>query len=415
MLSTIAVLRFIFAKIVVKSKCQRSFLEELFSLLPAIRGRFTFVNLSRYSHLAESTFRRNYSKYFDWLAFNYAILELSLESCRSPLIAAIDASFIPKAGKHTFGLDKFWSGCASKSKKGLEISSLALIDVSTSQAWTLDVCQTPSGLSTKEGNTSDYTRINVYMEQVLDCLPYLKRVRYIVADGYYAKTKVFNAISGINKELITKLRPDANMKYPIDTQTKQGKVHGNRKYDGKVNWKDTKLNKWIAVGKHPTHKHIEIYTQELYHLQFKRRFKIVLLRNTKTNKYVILASTDLRQSALEILDYYRLRFQIEFLFRDAKQFTGLNHCQAREQHKLDFHFNMSLAAINLYQLQMQMNQNKSKSMNSFVRKAYNTKVIQLLFDQIKSETDLGVFLDLKHPVIQKVVNLGQVNYKKNVS
>jgi hypothetical protein len=38
---------------------------------------------------------------------------------------------------------------------------------------------------------------------------------------------------------------------------------------------------------------------------------------------------------------YRLRFQIEFLYRDAKQFTGLNDCQARSPSKLNFH-NMSL-------------------------------------------------------------------------
>ena len=109
------------------------------------------------------------------------------------------------------------------------------------------------------------------------------------------------------------------------------------------------------------------------------------------------------------------RFQIEFLFRDAKQFMGLNHCQTRDQHKLDFHFNVSLAAVNLYQLQMQLNQTKNKSMNSFIRKTYNTKVIKLVFKQIKSKADLSEFLDLKYPLIQKVINLGQINYKKNNS
>jgi hypothetical protein len=35
------------------------------------------------------------------------------------------------------------------------------------------------------------------------------------------------------------------------------------------------------------------------------------------------------------------------LFRDAKQYTGLNHCQARSENKLDFHFNASLTAVSL--------------------------------------------------------------------
>ena len=164
---------------------------------------------------------------------------------RSPqphLIAAIDASFITKSGKHTFGLDKFWSGCIGKTQKGLEISALGLINVSTGKSWILDVCQTPSGLANKEDKASNYSRIDVYIEQIGDCLPYLQNVRYIVADGYYAKTKVFNAIWGMNKHLITKLRPDANMKYLIETQEKEETVHGNRKYDGKVNWKNTNLD-----------------------------------------------------------------------------------------------------------------------------------------------------------------------------
>ena len=51
--------------------------------------------------------------------------------------------------------------------------------------------------------------------------------------------------------------------------------------------------------------------------------------------------------AEEILEIYQTRFQIEFLYRDAKQYTGLTHCQARNKEKLDFHFNASLTAVNL--------------------------------------------------------------------
>lgn len=413
MLSTITVLGLIFAKIDGISKCQQKFLKELFTLLPSIRGRFNFVNFARYSPLNESTFRRNYTKYFDWLSFNYAMIQLGMSSPTDILIAAVDASFISKAGKCTYGLDKFWSGCASRAKKGLEISTIALVNVCTGVAWTLDVTQTPSGLAAKEGKKNEYTRIDFYLEQIWDCLPLLTAVTYIVADGYYAKTKVFDAILQMNKQLITKLRPDANMKYLIGTAKKKRKVHGNTKYNGKVNWKDLDLNKWIDMGLHPDQNHIHIYTQELYHVHFKRRLKVVLLLNTKTQTYVLLASTNLFQSALEVLKYYRLRFQIEFLFRDAKQFTGLNHCQARDEHKLDFHFNMSLSAVNLYQLQMQLNKTSPKSLNSFIRKAYNTRVVSLLFDELNSQAELNEFLDIQHPVVQKVLDLGQVTYKKS--
>lgn len=51
--------------------------------------------------------------------------------------------------------------------------------------------------------------------------------------------------------------------------------------------------------------------------------------------------------AATIVRYYRLRFQIEFIYRDAKQFTALQNCQVRSQNKLDFHFNMALTATNV--------------------------------------------------------------------
>ena len=97
------------------------------------------------------------------------------------------------------------------------------------------------------------------------------------------------------------------------------------------------LSRWHKVGPHPQHEHITLYTQRLYAKRFGRSLQVVLLLDTRTNKYVLLASTDLTQSATEIAYYYHLRFQIEILFRDAKQFTGLTQCQARSADKLDYH------------------------------------------------------------------------------
>ncbi len=75
---------------------------------------------------------------------------------------------------------------------------------------------------------------------------------------------------------------------------------------------------------------------------------IVYTKNSKNIwSHKIYFSTDLEQNWEEILEMYRMRFQIEFLYRDAKQFTGLNNCEARSRKKLNFHWNMSLTAINL--------------------------------------------------------------------
>ena len=61
----------------------------------------------------------------------------------------------------------------------------------------------------------------------------------------------------------------------------------------------------------------------------------------------VYMSTDTEQSAEEIVHAYRCRFQQEFIFRDAKQFSGLEEGQARDWLKIDFHLNASMTVVNL--------------------------------------------------------------------
>jgi len=87
------------------------------------------------------------------------------------------------------------------------------------------------------------------------------------------------------------------------------------------------------------------------------------LVNTRAGRYVVLAFTDTEQPAREIVRFYQLRFQIELIFRDAKQLAGLCHCQARSQEKIDFHLNMSLAAVYVARLEILLYR-QVESMNS---------------------------------------------------
>jgi hypothetical protein len=95
---------------------------------------------------------------------------------------------------------------------------------------------------------------------------------------------------------------------------------------------------------------IKIYSAVVNSKAFKRDIKLAVAIFYKDGKEIarkLYFSTDLEQKGVKIVRYYRSRFQIEFLYRDAKQFTGLTTCQARSENKLDFHFNAALTAINL--------------------------------------------------------------------
>jgi hypothetical protein len=379
---------------------QKKFFMEIIFVLFAMRGRANFTNMARYTTYHEHTIRRNYDKAVDFVTLNLATLR---SVGASNLIGVFDCSFIPKSGKQTYGLDKFWSGCDNKAKQGLEISVVGCIDTRRKQAWTVDVQQTPAGLASEMAETEErYTRVNFYLDQVDDLVRYpdFPDISHWVSDGYYAKTKVFDRMELLGKYLLTKLRCDANLKYFAEGKQRNGTRGKFKTYDGKVKYDD--LRRFIDEGRHPKHPHLHMYRQVVYGVQFKRTLNVVILLNTKTQKYVVLASTDLTQDALTIVNLYKLRFQIEFIFRDAKQFTGLTQCQSRQKDRLHFHFNLSCSAVNIARAEMDLFKTAS-SMNSYIRKAYNTRVVERIIDNL----DLGAKFDINTcPEIQEVINWG---------
>jgi hypothetical protein len=379
---------------------QKKFFMEIIFVLFAMRGRANFTNMARYTTYHEHTIRRNYDKAVDFVTLNLATLR---SVGASNLIGVFDCSFIPKSGKQTYGLDKFWSGCDNKAKQGLEISVVGCIDTRRKQAWTVDVQQTPAGLASEMAETEErYTRVNFYLDQVDDLVRYpdFPDISHWVSDGYYAKTKVFDRMELLGKYLLTKLRCDANLKYFAEGKQRNGTRGKFKTYDGKVKYDD--LRRFIDEGRHPKHPHLHMYRQVVYGVQFKRTLNVVILLNTKTQKYVVLASTDLTQDAITIVNLYKLRFQIEFIFRDAKQFTGLTQCQSRQKDRLHFHFNLSCSAVNIARAEMDLFKTAS-SMNSYIRKAYNTRVVERIIDNL----DLGAKFDINTcPEIQEVINWG---------
>ena len=123
---------------------QRKFLATLFVTILVLRGRVNFRNLSRYCDYSERTIARQFREPFDWPDFHQRVLMTAFDS-HAELVSAHDASFIPKSGKQTFGLGHFFNGCASRAERGLEISTLAVVDVTRRCALTLAVSQTPPG------------------------------------------------------------------------------------------------------------------------------------------------------------------------------------------------------------------------------------------------------------------------------
>jgi DDE superfamily endonuclease len=126
------------------SRPTQKFVQEVLATWLAVRGRFNFANLSRYSAWHERTFRRGFARGFSWGEFNQRLLTITI-LVQHELIAALDASFVKKSGKHTTGLGMFFNGCAGRVEKGLELSLLSLIDVTAQTSYALQAWQTMTG------------------------------------------------------------------------------------------------------------------------------------------------------------------------------------------------------------------------------------------------------------------------------
>jgi DDE superfamily endonuclease len=379
-------------------KPQHKFVTHLLGLMLMLPGHATFRNMSRYSPYHERTFARWYGRNFDWVSLNQAaIIEVVPPEHDQALV--MDASFVPKSGKHTYGLDRFWNGSHSRAEKGLELSTLAWLDITDNCAYCLSVEQTPPSAATVD---LEATRMDIYLDQLSRVVKVhdLRFLRYVVTDGAYSKQKFVAGVRGLELHQIGKLRADANLRYLYQGPKRPGP--GRQKtYDGKVNWRD--LSRFERLETED--EHIVLYHQVLNHVQLQCNLQVVVVVHTQRNRYAVLFSTDVHLEPQRLYRYYKARFQIEFLFRDAKQFTGLSDCQARSQAKRDFHFNASLSAVTFAKLEARQQTghcDQAFSMASLKRRAFN----QHLIDRICEHLANGQSLEKSSPDYEILCNYG---------
>lgn len=353
---------------------RKEFVTEILILFLCIKGRINFLQLGRFGKHKEQRYRQQFEKQFDFLTFNK---ELILSQGSGRYAIAFDPSYISKAGKHTPGVGYFWSGCANRAKWGLEIGGLAAIDIHNNTAFHLEAVQT---MVDKEQSLSDW-----YANVVSERKTQLHGISpYLVADAWFAKCSFVDQVIKNDMHVISRLRDDANLRYLY-----QGKHTGKRgrpkKYDGKVDNANINMSHFELVSKD---KQAVIHSAIVYCISLKRNIKVVhALCSTEKGKqsHKLYFSTDINMSASDILKFYQSRFQIEFLYRDGKQHTGLTHCQARSESKLHFHFNASLTAINLakicHWLSIPKEHRKTFSMTDIKTINHNALQLNLFFDK----------------------------------
>jgi hypothetical protein len=346
------------------NKPRKDFIINVLWHILSIKGKINFLQLGRFSPYSEQTYRNQFEKKFDFFSFNEQLIGQVAPGER---ILALDPSYIPKAGKSTYGRGEYWSGVAKAAKWGLDICGFAVVDIANNTALHLNAWQTPSA---DELVKKGLTLLTYYASLVVTNAKKFKEFSdYMVADAYFSKKPFVDAVLSSGLHLISRLRDDSVLKYKY-TGKPTGKKGAPKKFNGQVDVKNIDT-KYFSLDL--STEVIKIYSAVVYSKAFKRDIKLAIAIFSKNGKEVarkLYFSTDLKQEGEKIVCYYRSRFQIEFLYRDAKQFTGLTSCQARSKNKLDFHFNATLTAVNL--AKQDWLSNKSNTPKPFSMSDYKT-------------------------------------------
>lgn len=384
------------------NKWRKDFIVEVFCLFISIKGRINFLQLARYGDYGEQRYRQQFEESFDFFTFNK---ELAISSGSKSFAIAFDPSYISKSGKKTPGLDWFWSGCAGKAKWGLEIGGIAAIDLENKTAFHLEAIQTPAGdgLDAENLNLLEwYAKLITHRkESLLSISPYL------VADAFFSKKPFMDKILQAKMHLISRLRDDADLRY-IYSGAPTGKKGRPKKYSGKIVF-DQLDYRYFELLVHDGKENF--YCATVYSKALKRNIKLVIME-TLTDKMKLIRKlyfcTDLVMHGMHIYNHYHNRFQIEFLYRDGKQYTGLTDCQARDTRKLHFHFNSSLTAINIAKVAHWLTEPKETrgafSMADIKTMYHNTLLLNRFFEVFAVSPN-----SIKNPnAVKELINFGKI-------
>ncbi|MBD2705444.1 transposase [Spirosoma sp. BT702] len=339
------------------TKPRIQFLTHALHIFLSLKSRINFLMIARYSDTyTEQTARYHFEDYHDFTTMNATYLH---QHGSGHYLLAFDASYLPKSGTKTPGLGKYWSGCAGRALLGLELGLLSAIDVDYHTAFHLDAALTP-GPAERAGK--DISLIDHYAQVVLWSAPKLLNLSsYLAVDAYFAKKNFIDRIqAGSALEIISLLRQDANLRYLYSGPRRTGKG-APKQYDGKIDLKNPDLNRFELVSESATER---VYTALVNCVFLKRTIRLAYVQqvgiNGSVQSYRAYFSTALKLAGLDLVRYYRLRYQQEFLIRDAKQHTGLSHSQARSVNKLEFHTNLALSAINVAKVEGGLRANQAE-------------------------------------------------------
>lgn len=335
------------------------------------------------------TVQRFFNTSIAWSKVHWCLIRHCFLAAGDVLILAGDETVVTKSGKKTHGLDRFFSSLYRKTVPGLSFFTFSLISTKRRASFPLMTQQMIH--SEEETSTEELVSVEQSIKdknknkpeiknnrgrpkgsknknkEDIELSPYLcfiqdmlKKVMqlvgndillvYVVFDGAFGHNGALQMAKQCGLHLISKLHRNSALYFPYS-----GKYSGRgkrKKYGDRLNYdnipkeylKETACEKSIQT---------EIYQITLLHKLFPQKLNVVIIIKTNlvthAKSHVILFSSDLGLPYRKLIDYYSLRFQIEFNFRDAKQYWGLEDFMNVKKVSVNNAVNLAFFMVNISQ------------------------------------------------------------------
>jgi putative transposase len=358
----------------------------------SMTGRVTMLGMSRWSEDGGSY--RTIQRFFNlpnipWKEINWSIIKRHLmsEEEKANFLAG-DEVTVTKSGKKTFGLDRFFSSIQGQVVPGMCFFCISMISVKHHRSFPLvmhqlvkddlrgcskyrqkgdtskdNILSKKDAQAGKPGRKKGSKNINrrdvnlsKYMQFVQDKLAEVlammskdnSKPTYFLFDGEFGNNFAVQMTSRIGLHLISKLRRDSNLYYLW-----KGEYSGRgrkRVYGDRLDPKNIPAE-YLISSEEKNGTLIEIFQVQTRHKKFPDALNVVIIRKTKIASdkvaHVILFSSHLDLAGDKIVEYYSLRFQIEFNFRDAKQYWGLEDFMVVSENKVRNSASFSMFMVNI--------------------------------------------------------------------
>lgn len=396
------------------------------------------LGLSRWSAQGGSyrTIQRWFNTSINWGQVHWLLIREHLLGEESEWLLAGDEVVVTKSGKKTYGLDRFFSSLYGKAVPGLCFLSLSLISVKGRRSYPLRLepvvkeaaasCpKAPKAGRTKArgrppGSSNRNRRevvLSAYLSfvqglirQVLVLIGTRLKVRYLVFDGAFGHNHAVQMVRRSGLELISKLRHNAALYQPYE-----GPYSGRgrrRKYGGKLDYRHLP-QAFLKVSSCEGHLHTAIYQMRVWHKKFPDLLNVVLIvktnQRTGAQAHVILFSSDLALGHQQLVDYYRLRFQIEFNFRDAKQYWGLEDFMAVNETPVYNSANLAMLMTNLSQVLIRPLRERCPAFSVHDLKAH-FRGRQYVLEALKLLPHMPAPIIIEQ-VLEQAANRGRINHE----